>query len=153
VFVYTDASDYGISAYVCQRCRINGEEKEFAIGYYSRALTPQEQRWTTIEKECYAIVATFKKFDYLLRDISFTLYTDHRNLTFLKTPPSPKVLRWKLCIQSYNCRVHHLRGETNVVADAFSRLMEPQVEEAPTDLVLLNREETRPLSYQRNITT
>jgi hypothetical protein len=86
VFVYTDASDYGIGAYVCQRCRIDGEDKEFAIGYYSRALTPQEQRWTTIEKECYAIVATFKKFDYLLRDISFTLYTDHRNLTFLKTP-------------------------------------------------------------------
>jgi len=38
---------------------------ETALGYYSKLLSAQEQRWTTYEKECYAIIVSFNHFDYL----------------------------------------------------------------------------------------
>ena len=82
-----------------------------------------QRRWTTIEKECYAIVRTFEKFEYLLRDIPFVLMTDHENLTYLNVPKSYKVLHWKLSIQEYDFRISHVAGTTNVVADCFSRLL------------------------------
>ena len=57
-----------------------------------------ERRWTAIEKECYDLHMTLKKFEYLLRDVPFTLYTDHANLVYLNVPPSNKVLRWKMAM-------------------------------------------------------
>ncbi len=65
---------------------------------------------------------TLQKYEYLLRDIPFELYTDNENLVYLNIPPSNKVLRWKLAIQEYDFTISHIAGELNVVADGFSRL-------------------------------
>ncbi len=48
--------------------------------------------------------------------------TDHKNLTFLKTAQSAKVRRWQLALQEFDFKYKHIKGENNVVADAFSRL-------------------------------
>ena len=48
--------------------------------------------------------------------------TDHKNLTFLKTAQSAKVRRWQLNLQEFDFEYKHIKGEDNVVADAFSRL-------------------------------
>jgi len=90
----------------------------------SHTLVNAERRWTAIEKECYALHMTLKKFEYLLRDVPFTLYTDHANLVYLNVPPSSKVLRWKMAMQEFNFRLFHISGERNVVADGFYRLTE-----------------------------
>ncbi len=50
--------------------------------------------------------------------------TDHKNLTFLKTAQSAKVRRWKFTLQEFDFRYAHIPGADNVVADAFSRLVE-----------------------------
>ena len=82
VFVFADASDYGIGGYICQQ----NVGREYPVGYLSEVLDTTQRKWTTIEKECYAIVRTFEKFEYLLRDIPFILMTDHENLTYLNVP-------------------------------------------------------------------
>ena len=64
------------------------------------------------------------KYEYLLRDVKFTLKTDHANLLYLNVPPSNKVLRWKLAIQEYDIDVEHIAGVKNIVADSFSRLLD-----------------------------
>ncbi len=79
-----DASDYAIGGYVCQV--VNGVDGP--IGFMSRTLVNAERRWTAIEKEYYALRMTLKKFEYLLRDVPFTLSTDHANLVYLNLPPS-----------------------------------------------------------------
>jgi hypothetical protein len=84
----------------------------------SRALSSQEQNWTTIEREYFAILATIKQYEYLLRN-KFHPHTDYRNLIFLMIPPLPTVLRWKLAIQEYYFMVYHIEVAANVVADAF----------------------------------
>ena len=101
---------------------VNGVERP--IGFMSRTLVNAERRWTAIEKECYALHMTLKNFEYLLRDVPFTLYTDHANLVYLNVPPSNKVLRWKMAIQEYNFHLFHIPDEKNVVADGFSLLGE-----------------------------
>jgi transposase InsO family protein len=119
VYLHTDASDYGIGAYLFQI--IDGNE--LPIAFMSKTLSTEEIKWSTIEKECYAIVFSLRKFEYLLRDKHFTLRTDHANLTYVNDPPSPKVRRWKIAIQEYDFDLEFIDGESNVVADGFSRLL------------------------------
>lgn len=118
VFVLTDASDYGIGAYIYQK--VDGQERP--VIFLSKALQGAQLNWSTIEKEAYAIFYTLKTYEYLLRDVKFTLRTDHMNLTYLNVESTQKVRRWKLFIQEFNFDVEHIPGEENVVADAFSRL-------------------------------
>ena len=76
IYLHADASDYGIGAYLFQI--VDGKDQP--IAFMSKSLSGAELRWSTIEKECYAIVYALKKFEYLIRDTHFTLRTDHRNL-------------------------------------------------------------------------
>jgi transposase InsO family protein len=124
VYLHTDASDYGIGAYIFQI--IDG--KELPIAFMSKTLSAEEIKWSTIEKECYAIVFSLRKFEYLLRDKHFTLRTDHANLTYVNDPPSPKVRRWKIAIQEYDFDLEFIDGESNIAADGFSRLLPISVE-------------------------
>jgi hypothetical protein len=119
VFLHTDASDYGIGGYLFQV--VDGIEKP--VAFMSKLFTKTESRWSTPEKEAYAIYHSFKKFEHLIRDIKFSVRTDHRNLTFLNSDTNPKVKRWKLEMQEYDFDIEYLPGEKNVVADAFSRLL------------------------------
>ena len=128
ITLQTDASDYGIGAYLFQR--IDGVEKPIAI--LSKSLDRTQLRWSTPEKEGYAIYYALKKFEYLLRDVHFTLQTDHKNLIYINDTASPKVVRWKLAIQEYNFDIEHIAGVTNIVADSFSRFCNFPIKEEET---------------------
>jgi hypothetical protein len=118
IILTTDASDYGLGAYLCQI--IN--DKEVPIGFISRAFSKQQARWSTIEKEAYAIYYSIKHWEHLLQDRCFLLQTDHRNLTYITTTISNKVLNWKLSIQEYKFEIVYLPGDQNKVADFMSRV-------------------------------
>ena len=55
----------------------------------------------------------------------FVLMTDHANLTFLHSGHSAKVTRWRMELQDYDFELFHIAGRDNIVADAFSRMLEP----------------------------
>jgi cleavage and polyadenylation specificity factor subunit 1 len=122
--VYTDASNHGIGAYLCQV--IDGEEQP--VEFISKSLTKTERRWATIEQEAYAIFYALRKWEQHLRDVHFTVYTDHKNLTYIDKELTPKIVRWKLAVQEYKFDVVHIPGEQNVVADALSRLCTKNVD-------------------------
>jgi hypothetical protein len=119
VYLHTDASDYGAGAYLFQ---IDSDGKERAIRFLSKSFSDIQKRWSTIEKECYAIFFALRDLEHLIRDRKFTLRTDHRNLLFLNSQASAKVTRWKLAIQEYDFDIEHIPGADNVVADHMSRL-------------------------------
>ena len=124
--VYTDASDYGIGAYLCQ---VMADGSEIPIEFISKTLTKAERKWSTYEKEAYAIFYSLRKWEHLLRDVRFTLFTDHKNLTYLTKDPSPKVMRWRMAVQDYDFNIAYIPGEENIIADGFSRLC-PRTNEA-----------------------
>ena len=87
-------------------------------------LTETVIRWNTTKKESFAIIYCLKKLEYLLRDRTFTLRTDHKNLIYIDTETSAKVKRWKLMVQEYDFFIEHIAGKANVAADGFSRLLQ-----------------------------
>ena len=118
IHVKTDASDYGIGGYLYQII----DDIEVPIAFISKSLVNEQLRWHVPEKECYAIIYSLKKWDYLLKDRKFILHTDHKNLTYIDTGTSAKVYRWKLEMQEYDFDIVYLPGVDNQVADDFSRL-------------------------------
>ena len=130
VFLQTDASDYGIGAYLFQL--IDGQQRP--VAFLSKTLDRTQLRWSTPEKEGFAIYFAFKKLNHLLRDIHFTLQTDHKNLIYINDTASPKVVRWKLAIQEYDFDIEHIAGKNNPVADGLSRFCQfPTREEEEQD--------------------
>ena len=98
----------------------------------SQSLSGAQINWSTFEQEGFAIHQAMKKFEYILRDVKFTLRTDHRNLLYINDKASPKVLRWKIDIQQFNFDVEHIPGPDNIVADLYSRLSALQIVTAGT---------------------
>ena len=128
IILQTDASDYGIGAYLFQI--IDG--KECPVQFLSKTLAKEQRRWSTPEKEGFAIYYAIMQFKHLLRDCKFTLRTDHRNLIFINEGGSPKVIRWKMEIQPFDFDLEHIEGAKNIPPDIFSRIMPNNNEEQLT---------------------
>jgi cleavage and polyadenylation specificity factor subunit 1 len=118
LYLDTDASQYGIGAYLYQLV----QDVEQPIMFISKSLTKTQVKWNVPEKECYAIFYSLIKMQHLLRDVHFTLCTDHENLTRIYNSGSDKVWRWKNKIQEFDFECKHIDGENNFVADHLSRL-------------------------------
>ena len=61
------------------------------------------------------------KWEYLLCNTKFTLFTDHQNSVYLNMEGSPKAKRWKLDIQECDFDFVHIAQEKNDLANRFSR--------------------------------
>jgi hypothetical protein len=57
----------------------------------------------------------------MLLGADLQIYADHRNLT-CQNLNSHRASRWRLSLEEHTPAFHHVKGEKNVVADAFSRL-------------------------------
>ena len=118
----TDASDYGIGAFLFQIDPSNGEK--VPIQFVSKSLTGAQLRWSTPEKEMYGKYYAVKKLEYVLGDRPFTWYTDHKNNILNKSTGSDKVLRWQLYLQDFDITDVHIKEEDNEITDTYSRLCE-----------------------------
>ena len=119
--IQCDASNYAIGACLAQ---INNEGEEHPIEFASSKLSATQQRWSTIEKEAYAIIFALRKFDHFVYGQPITIYTDHNPLHFLvnSLPKSSKLTRWSLALQRYEITIKHRAGKMNSNCDALSRL-------------------------------
>jgi hypothetical protein len=127
IYLYTDASNYGVGAYLYQL--IDGQE--VPIYFLSSSLDDRMRNWATPVKEGYAIFYALLKLEYLLRDRHFTIKTDHKNLTILKNKYSTqdKVQRWFTTFQGFDFYIQDVKGVHNPVSDAFSRLCPVETEQ------------------------
>ena len=77
--VTCDASDVALGAVLMQE--YGG--KLHIVASTSHLFSEVERRWSTTEREAYAILYSVQKFDYFLRGRPFVLFTDHRSLVYL----------------------------------------------------------------------
>ena len=94
-----------------------------AIAYASKKFSPTEQRYSTVERECLAIVRGIEKFSRYLYGTKFGIETDHAPLRFLSQAnlTNPRLLRWTLALQPYVFDIKHIKGQENHAADYLSR--------------------------------
>jgi hypothetical protein len=119
VILYTDASDYACGGHLVQVI----QDEERTITFVSTTLSAVQRRWSTIEKEMFAVFYCVKKLHYYIGARPFTLRTDHNNLKYWLTPSaSAKVERWRVFLQEYDMHIEHVKGVNNPVADALSRV-------------------------------
>ena len=77
-----------------------------------------------LQKELLAIVFALTKFHFYLWGRQFTLYTDHRALTFIHTQKelNSMLTGWHETILSYDFKVEYRPGVMNILPDHLSRL-------------------------------
>ena len=119
--VAADASNVAIGAVISN---VMDDGTERPIAYMSKTLNKTQRKWSTIEREAYAVIVALNEFNCYLWGRHFTLVTDHRPLTWLKTMPnpSPKFARWQMSLQQYDFDIVYKAGKTNRNADALSRI-------------------------------
>lgn len=115
----TDASNCGLGAVLLQYL----DDSPFPVAYASRKLLDREKGYSTIERECLAIVFGVQRFEYYLKGKEFILEVDHKPLVYMNTAKSSnnRLIRWALCLQSFRFRIVHVAGTDNVGADLLSR--------------------------------
>ena len=78
--------------------------------YVSKKLTVAEESYSTIEKECLAIVKSVNKLGEYLLGREFVIECNHFPLQWLhKTnDDNMSLLRWSLILQKLSFRIHHI---------------------------------------------
>ena len=118
----TDASELGIGSVLLQRKVLpSGEAQLQPIAFISKKFSEQAMKWATIEQEGYGIYYSVKQLAYYLVGKQFTIETDHNNLLWMEASEVPKIVRWRIFLQSFNFKIRHISGAQNWLADWLSR--------------------------------
>ena len=118
----TDASTVGIGSVLSQRDK---DGSEYVVEYASRTLNKAERNYSTIERECLAIVWGVIHFRPYLFGVQFIIQSDHKPLRYLNQMKdlNGRLTRWSLRLQEYTFDLEYKKGKSNANADAMSRLM------------------------------
>ena len=117
-----DASDDGIGAVLLQ---CGADQVYHPVCYFSRKLKVHQLNYSTIEKECLALVEALTIFEIYLsgNNTETEVFTDHNPLVFINKMKNKnrRLMRWSMQLQTYKLRIRHIRGCQNIIADALSR--------------------------------
>jgi transposase InsO family protein len=129
-YVGTDASKYGISAVLYQIDK-NGKKKY--LRFASESLSPSERNYGAPQRELLAVLFALRSFRAYLFGRHFTIYTDHKSLTYLlsKEKVSSVIQNWMDEILGYDFEMVHLPGIENHLPDVLSRFYDndPRLED------------------------
>lgn len=120
--VFTDACDTALGA-VLEQADSGGEFHP--VAYFSRKLQGPELNYPVREKEFLAIICALRHWRHYLLGQVFTLITDHKSLSYLKSQrsePVGRVARWLDFLAEFNVTIRYGPGSSNDAADALSRV-------------------------------
>lgn len=124
----TDASNYALGAVLSQGTIPNDKP----VAYASRTLNETEIKYSTTEKELLSMLWATKVFRPYLYGRKFTIYTDHKSLTWLFSlkDANAKLARWRLRLEEFDFKIVYKKGKYNTNADCLSRIQLNAIEDA-----------------------
>ncbi|KAL0210211.1 hypothetical protein P9112_010295 [Eukaryota sp. TZLM1-RC] len=139
ILISTDASDIAVGGVIWQEIAPYAligtalkDRKVTPISFYSRILTDTQKRWSTLQKELYAIllILTESHLESFLITRHLTIFTDHRNIAFLATAPEKNriVKRWLPILSEFDFDIVHEKGEDNHWTDMMLRNIDTNLE-------------------------
>lgn len=115
-----DASDVAVGGVLSQ---YQNDNKLHPVAYFSNSLTESQKKWSTYNKETFAMVYATRHWYVYLVGSKFLLRTDHNPLTHIrkKKDPHGKLARWIAELECFNFDIEYIPGSKNTRADALSR--------------------------------
>jgi ribonuclease HI len=113
--VRCDASGIAIGAVLSQDNR--------PVAYFSEKLNETKKKYSTYDKEFYAIIQALKKWRHYLVPQEFVLYSDNQALQFITRQEklNQRHAKWVEFMQNFTFVIKHIVGNANKVVDALSR--------------------------------
>ncbi|GEM09729.1 retrotransposon polyprotein [Rhodotorula toruloides] len=131
----TDASVRGLGGCLEQIQQLDGAPRKVVICFISRQLNAAEEKYSTPQLECLAVVWALEKLHVFLDGVNFTVWTDAGAMKSLMDMQSPSrhMLRWQLAVQEYRnfMTIRYRAGKANGAADGLSRCPLPNDESNP----------------------
>lgn len=122
IALFVDASQYAIGAALQQQSQQFWEP----LAFFSKKFNPSQQKWSIYDRELYAIYEAIKYFRPMLEARHFTIFTDHKPITYAffqrNDKCSPRQFRHLDFISQFTTDIRHVSGKDNVVADSLSRI-------------------------------
>ncbi|GFS85002.1 retrovirus-related Pol polyprotein from transposon 17.6 [Trichonephila clavipes] len=101
--LHVDASDYAIGGALHQV--VDSELQPLA--FFSRKLTSSEKSYSAYDRELLAIYSAIRHFRYMLEARDFTVFTDHKPLTYAFRQKVTSVLHGRSVSAAFHLSVHH----------------------------------------------
>ncbi len=146
--VTTDASKKEIGA-VLER---DGPDGSRPVAFTSRALNAAEKNYAEHDLDLWAILDTYRAWRCYLHMRKFIVHTNHHPVRFLETQDqiSPRQVRWLERLVDFDFAIIPVKGKSNHVADALSRLRKDIPKKQNTQQIYSGTSSTRH-SRQRHI--
>ena len=102
------------------------DNKEKVVSYGSKKLNRTQQRWSTYDREFFALLSGIRANSHYLRHARFIVVTDHRPLLAWKKvdsqkDPTGRRTRWAIELDNYEFDLIYKKGKIHCDADAMSR--------------------------------
>jgi hypothetical protein len=112
--VICDASGVAIGAVLSQDNR--------PVAYFSEKLNETKRKYSTYDKNVYAIIQALKKWRHYLVPHEFVLYSDNQDLQFITRHEklNQRHEKWIEFMQNFTFVIKHIVGNANKVANALS---------------------------------
>ncbi|KAK2578253.1 hypothetical protein KPH14_001399 [Odynerus spinipes] len=124
IALMVDASDFAVGAALQQE--VKGQWQPLA--FFSKKLNTAQRRYSTYDRELLAAYLSVKHFKFMLEGRNFTIFTDHKPLTYAFTQKlekcSPMQSRFLSYLSQFTTDIQHISGKDNIIADALSRVEE-----------------------------
>ncbi|WVZ70642.1 hypothetical protein U9M48_019290 [Paspalum notatum var. saurae] len=110
-----DTSGIGLGAVLLQEGK--------PVAYFSEKLSGASLKYSTYDKELYALVRTLHTWQHYLWHREFIIHSDHEALKHIRTQTNlnRRHANWVEFIESFPYIIKHKNGKDNVIADALSR--------------------------------
>ena len=109
------ASGFSIGVVLSQEDRL--------IAYFNEKLNEAKVKYSTYDKEFYAIIHALKKWRHYLIPREFVLYSDNHALQFVTQQEklNQRHVKWVEYMQNFTFVTKHIFGTANKVVDALSK--------------------------------
>ena len=107
----------------CQEYTEGEETFEKPVYFISHKLNKSQINYSTVEKECFAIMYSLEWLHHWVSCSQIICKTDHMPLKYLLSShfKNRKIASWQMNIAEYNIDIEYLPGKQNLIANLMSR--------------------------------
>ena len=122
--VFCDINNDAVGSALCESTGEKGKDQ--LIAYASKQLIPAEMNYSTIERECLAMLFSVKKLHHNLICNPVVFFVDHMAIKYLvnKANLSGRLARWILLLEEFDYTVEYKPDRMHLQADHLFRLSE-----------------------------